>query len=72
MQKATFLPSNLITMRNKKVPKNPPRQDTDPSHDACGVVMGPVDSGVFADNSMRRDGDSQPISPPYDIAHILA
>jgi len=71
-QKAHFLPSNLMTTKNKKVPKNPPRYDIDPSHDASGVVIGPADKGVFSDNKTRSEGDSQPISPPYEIAHIFA
>lgn len=71
-QKAAFLPKNLITIIKMKVPKNPPRYDIDPSHDASCVVIGPVDSGEFGDNNTRSEGDNQPISPPYEIAHMLA
>lgn len=44
----------------------------EPSHEACDIVSGPVDIGVFGDSNTRRDGDSQPISAPYEMAHIFA
>lgn len=72
IQKATFLPSNFVMTINTKSPKNPPRYDMDPSHDASSVVIGPVDSGELGDNNTRSEGDSQPMRPPYEIAHKLA
>lgn len=56
----------MSDVKNPKVnePNNPPIQLTDPNHDSCSVVNGPVINGVSSDTSSKRTGGNQPNTHP--------